>query len=785
MASKQFNTNRVTSDSFQFGTKGETLERLRGLVTKGYLCDQIIIHENTWSHSRPSLVSNICQKFSAKKLILRSSAKAEDSWGQSLAGAYLSVLDVSASPAAVSNAIDRVFESYTKKSSDEQVLVQPMVESVAISGVVLTRDLDTGSPYFVVNYDDHSGKTDSVTGGRESTAVLVRRNKQDSLRSLRLKKLIDCVIELELITNVEELDIEFCIDSNNKLFILQVRPLAARNKWHSLSDGDVNNAITVIQKNLDAFLKPFPGLSGKTTIFTEMSDWNPAEMIGNTPRPLALSLYQSLITNRVWAMARNLMGYRMVKGPLLIDFRGRPFIDVRKSFNSFLPADTKNAVAEKLVNYQLNKLAQNRELHDKVEFEICITCWDFSENRSFKRLADAGLSKEESQDFRNRLINLTEKALTTKKKGLNTLLDKTNELFHENKDLSALPPLEKIYYLLKDCREKGTLIFSQLARHGFIGIQFLSSLIKRGALNEQDLENFMGGINTITKSLSSDLQLVANKNMTQTTFLDRYGHLRPGTYDILSWRYDEKPELYLHFQNKPLRIKPETSFHIAPKKKRDIQLLLKEIGYSLTADQLLDYIASSIKGREQAKFAFTRVISDILSTLTVWGNNVGLSRDDLSYLPIGLMKSDVSISSLEKKIKEQQEKFNVTRAIQLPHVIISGSDLDIVRLPLGQPTFITSKAITAKTKMLGSNSSPNIDGHIILIESADPGFDWIFSHNIVGLITKYGGANSHMAIRCAEFGLPAAIGCGERLFNKLARANTVELNAASKKLGRH
>ena len=40
---------------------------------------------------------------------------------------------------------------------------------------------------------------------------------------------------------------------------------------------------------------------------------------------------------------------------------------------------------------------------------------------------------------------------------------------------------------------------------------------------------------------------------------------------------------------------------------------------------------------------------------------------------------------------------------------------------------------------------------IVLIEGADPGFDWIFSQNIAGLITKYGGANSHMAIRSAEF----------------------------------
>ena len=44
----------------------------------------------------------------------------------------------------------------------------------------------------------------------------------------------------------------------------------------------------------------------------------------------------------------------------------------------------------------------------------------------------------------------------------------------------------------------------------------------------------------------------------------------------------------------------------------------------------------------------------------------------------------------------------------------------------------------------------------------------IYSKNI-GLITKYSGANSHMAIRCAEFGIPAAIGCGEQRLKHTAK----------------
>ena len=45
--------------------------------------------------------------------------------------------------------------------------------------------------------------------------------------------------------------------------------------------------------------------------------------------------------------------------------------------------------------------------------------------------------------------------------------------------------------------------------------------------------------------------------------------------------------------------------------------------------------------------------------------------------------------------------------------------------------------------------------------------------------TKYGGANSHMAIRCAELDLPAAIGSGEQLFDSLLHASEVLLDCGA------
>ena len=142
-------------------------------------------------------------------------------------------------------------------------------------------------------------------------------------------------------------------------------------------------------------------------------------------------------------------------------------------------------------------------------------------------------------------------------------------------------------------------------------------------------------------------------------------------------------------------------------------------------------------------------------------------------------------TALRERIADQRESHEVTRAIRLPHLICETKDIDVVRLPLGHPTFITGQSVTAPARQLDADGAQSIDGCIVLIESADPGFDWIFSHAITGLVTKYGGANSHMAVRCAEFGVPAAIGCGERLYETLAAAAVIELNAAARRITGH
>ena len=71
---------------------------------------------------------------------------------------------------------------------------------------------------------------------------------------------------------------------------------------------------------------------------------------------------------------------------------------------------------------------------------------------------------------------------------------------------------------------------------------------------------------------------------------------------------------------------------------------------------------------------------------------------------------------------------------------------------------------------------------IVVIENADPGFDWIFSHKIKGLITKFGGINSHMSIRCEELNIPAIIGFGEDNFSKIINLERLNVNCKLQKV---
>ncbi|MEM8975465.1 MAG: PEP-utilizing enzyme [Pseudomonadota bacterium] len=782
---------------FVLGTKAQTLLRLKNVLRHGRIEDQVSFTVDAWERDASDVIARVQQSFPKDRVIVRSSALSEDGFASSAAGAYASILDVDAANVdAITDAIRLVAASYPRHTPEDEVLVQPMLKGVLVSGVAFTRTLGAGAPYIVVNYDDVSGSTESVTSGSgsEQKTCLLRRDKAMASSNTPevLLPLLKCLREIEDLLSYDALDVEFAITEEFGLHILQVRPLVAGANGVT-PDQDVTDALAAAERMFIEAQVPSPWVLGERTIFGIMPDWNPAEIVGKRPDPLAYSLYCNLICDDTWAKQRADFGYRDVRPqPLLKSFAGHPYVDVRASLNSFVPVDLENDLTERLVSFALDWLEKHPELHDKIEFSVIPTCLalDFDQWRR-RFIGEAGFSEKDCQNLRDGLRVLTVRGMSRVASDLADI-----EILQQRlKVLSECPmaPLPKAFALLDDAKRFGTLPFAHLARNGFIAMTLLRSGVETGVISQEDMDDFLRTVKTVSHNFTEDSAFCVSGELSWAQFVDRYGHLRPGTYDVISPRYSDDPEQYLRpalAQAQSTAQDREEHGSLWQTARYKLANAMASEGLPSDIDEIEDFLRTSIEGREYAKFIFTRNLSLALELFAEWGGSKGLSRDELAMLDLSDLRaaasgSDVqsasteigSMSKLRHTIEVGKHKHAVAAAIELPPLLCNPQDLHVFELHASSPNFVGSNAVVASSiEVDGGRDMPDVEGRIVVIPSADPGYDWLFGQGIAGLITMYGGANSHMAIRAAEFNLPAAIGVGSAMYKTLSKALDIHLD---------
>ena len=780
---------------FVLGTKAETLERLCGMIRNAVIQEQVSFTVSEWRERREPLLQRVRERFGESRLVVRSSARSEDSFTSANAGAYDSLLDVDPRN-GLGEAVDRVIASYGEAVAGDQVLVQPMVRNVTMSGVAFTRTLERGAPWIVINYDSDGG-TEGITSGASADhrTLLVRRGTEDGPLPVReLKGLVAALAEIEELLGYDALDVEFAVDGEGTIHILQVRPIAVEHQESGVDDALCHAAMEQAHRAWRRLAPSAPHLPGDARpLYGVMPDWNPAEIIGTAPGALAESLYRYLVMDEVWATQRAEYGYRDVRpAPLLAGFAGRPYVDVRASFASFIPASVGDGLAGRLLGFYLDWLAERPELHDKVEFEVVPTCLAPGFERWERRLREAGgFSAAEVAELRQGLHGITAEAFARGERD-GEAIRRLADRYRAVRDAAALGPLERARLLLEDCRRFGTLPFAHLARSGFIAVTLLRGAVETGAISAAARDSFLSTVRTVSHELTRDARATAAGEMAWDAFVARYGHLRPGTYDLTSPRYDADPE---HFLRPLVEHAAEAALEVADdsrwRSERGAFLeALRGLGLPADAEAVEGFLRQSIEGRESAKFIFSRNLSAALEALAALGERLGLGRSALAEVRLDdiLALRDARHPGLDaaKHLRELAEAGRRARrvagACELPPLLTSERDLDAFVLGADVPNFIGSRGVTAECIELGGRSGEtglDVTGYIALIPQADPGYDWLFGQGIAGLVTLFGGANSHMAIRAAEFGLPAAIGVGEQRYRELTLARVIELAPAN------
>ncbi len=764
----------------EFATKAQNLKNLEGKITKAKVLPLLILRCNELD-DMALVLDRVQNFFGDQKLIIRSSSYQEDSKTKSNAGAFLSIGNIdSGNSQALLDGLNQVAQTLNK---EDEILLQPMLEHISMCGVAFSVDKDNFSPYIQIEYDC-SGSSSSITDGSAMNISSFIHFRQAALpQDKAISRLIELIFELEQIFDCNHLDIEFAF-VGDELYLLQVRPLVMigkHNFYHCIT-------LDLLQR----FARRFEGLQnrhfdifGTKTLFGVMPDWNPAEIIGLRPKRLALSLYKEIVTDCIWAYQRDNYGYKALRShPLMHSFFGIPYIDVRLSFNSFIPKGINKLVANKLVNYYLDTLQKMPELHDKVEFEIVISCLDFSYQKHFDKLLINGFLQDEIDEFKLALSNLTQNIIDPNNGLYLKDIQKSLELKRCYEDIldSNLSLIDRIYWLIENCKRYGTLPFAGVARAAFVAMQLLDSLVQRGVFSLEDKENFLASIHTVSKQLSEDCALINEGNKQE--FLSKYGHLRAGSYDITSPRYDKNFEAYFG-ACKPSYLSKKT-FSLDKQKEIAIQALLDEVGFKITSMELLDFFKKAIEAREMVKFEFSKLLSCALELIGDLGEYYGISREDMAFLDIKTILSlyaSLHTQSPKTQFLEQIEyykkEYEITQALKLPPLIRNAKDIFSFSTNKSAANFITQKRVCAFSAMENDDS---LEGKIVLIYAADPGFDYIFTKNIAGFITCYGGANSHMAIRASELGVPAVIGVGEDMFKKCCSHQKIEIDCQSERI---
>ena len=697
-------------------------------------------------------IENIVDSFS-QKIMIRSNSSSEDKEYSSSAGKYLSIGPIERNDLeTIKKSWEMVVDSY-EEQDNQSVIFQNYIENAKSVSVLTSYKVGSDSAYRTFS-TYYGSETDAITSGKYSEINNFFMHRSFDILPKKYEKYnvyLKIITQLEDLFKNKQLDIEMVLDKNNSPQLLQVRPLMGKklNKESIFEEKDV---IDRNLKNYKKLNKTTADRFGTNQIYSNMSDMNPAEMIGKKPDNIAFGLYKFMFTDTTWNIQRGEFGYREYSGGKLMEmFNNVAYINVNHSLNSFLTRNLQKESCEEIINYQLNKLKENPHLHDSIEFDISRSSYVFDTVEEFSKEYKNIISPSEIIKWHNDLIQIDTQNKST--------LEKNKKII-----LSTFSKLDKSFEYskkenIKLIRDTMALPFTHHSRLGFVYFAQLNSLLEKEVISEDQKKLLLLSVNSISTKMKADAYEVKIGKKTLEGFLDVYGHIRAGNYNLLSSNLKNNlnfTESLINNSEQPLED------NILPK---DIYTNIEEYftinEIPLKASAWIDMFQEGISTRENSKFYYTKGIDGILNEISEKNTS---DRELFDLLDIEFNEENTSDMRLKN--------------VLMPDLITSNEDFYFYEEMSKNGNYIGQGTVIGDVLLIDNeaNRPNNLENKIVVIPAADPGWDWIFNYKIKSLVTKYGGPNSHMAIRCAEHNIPAILGVGENNFTVISNSKSLKID---------
>ena len=697
-------------------------------------------------------IENIVDSFS-QKIMIRSNSSSEDKEFSSSAGKYLSIGPIERNDLeTIKKSWEMVVGSY-EEQDNQSVIFQNYIENAKSVSVLTSYKVGSDSAYRTFS-TYYGSETDAITSGKYSEINNFFMHRSFDILPKKYEKYnvyLKIITQLEDLFKNKQLDIEMVLDKNNSPQLLQVRPLMGK-KLNKESIFDEKDVIDRNLKNYKKLNKTTADRFGTNQIYSNMSDMNPAEMIGKKPDNIAFGLYKFMFTDTTWNIQRGEFGYRKYSGGKLMElFNNVAYINVNHSLNSFLTRNLQKESCEEIINYQLNKLKENPHLHDSIEFDISRSSYVFDTVEEFSKEYKNIISPSEIIKWHNDLIQIDTQNKST--------LEKNKKII-----LSTFSKLDKSFEYskkenIKLIRDTMALPFTHHSRLGFVYFAQLNSLLKKEVITEDQKKLLLLSVNSISTKMKADAYEVKIGKKTLEDFLDVYGHIRAGNYNLLSSNLKNNlnfTESLINNSQQPLEdnILPKDIYTNIEK-----YFMINEI--PLEASAWIDMFQEGISTRENSKFYYTKGIDGILNEV---GEKNTSDRELFDLLDIEFNEENTSDMRLKN--------------VLMPDLITSNEDFYFYEEMSKNGNYIGQGTVIGDVLLIDNeaNRPNNLENKIVVIPAADPGWDWIFNYKIKSLVTKYGGPNSHMAIRCAEHNIPAILGVGENNFTVISNSKSLEID---------